>query len=113
MNERPGTWTDCGDALERKASRPFFRLAFAVVCALACAGQLLQAADIPPTASPGYQAEYKLGPEDVIEVFVYKEAELSTTVTVRPDGRISLPLAGELDASGKSAVQMQEEIAER
>jgi len=113
MNERPGTWTDCGDALERKASTTFLRFAFVVVCALACAGQLLQAADIPPKAPPGDQAEYKLGPEDVIEVFVYKEAELSTTVTVRPDGRISLPLAGEFEASGKPATQLQQEIAER
>ena len=49
----------------------------------------------------------------MIEVFVYKEPDLSTTVTVRPDGRISLPLAGELDATGKPAAQLQQEIAER
>jgi polysaccharide biosynthesis/export protein len=59
-----------------------------------------------------FTPEYRLGPEDVIEVFVYKEPDLSTTVTVRPDGRISLPLAGELDAAGKTATQLQQEIAE-
>ena len=46
-------------------------------------------------------------------MFVYKEPDLSTTVTVRPDGRISLPLAGELDANGKAAAELQQEIAER
>jgi polysaccharide export outer membrane protein len=59
------------------------------------------------------EAEYRLGPEDVIEVFVWKEPELSTTVTIRPDGRISLPLANELEASGKTAAELQTEITTR
>lgn len=54
---------------------------------------------------------YRVGPEDVIEVFVWKEPELSTTVTVRPDGRITLPLAGEIEAAGKSSSELQQEIA--
>jgi polysaccharide export outer membrane protein len=61
---------------------------------------------------PG-EAEYRLGPEDVIEVFVWKEPELTTTVVIRPDGRISLPLANQLEASGKTAVQLQQEITAR
>jgi polysaccharide export outer membrane protein len=87
-----------------------------VVCAaLSNWATFSQAADVPRTAAPAVddQPEYRIGPEDVIEVFVYKEPDLSTTVTVRPDGRISLPLAGELDASGKQATQLQQEIAER
>ena len=59
------------------------------------------------------QSEYKLGPEDVIEVFVWKQPELSTTVVLRPDGNISLPLIGELEATGKTAVQLQEEVTAR
>ena len=46
-------------------------------------------------------ADYRLGPEDVIDVFVWKEPDLSTSVVIRPDGKISLPLANELVASGK------------
>jgi polysaccharide export outer membrane protein len=46
-------------------------------------------------------------------VFVWKEPELSTTVVIRPDGRISLPLANELEASGKTAVELQQEITGR
>src|SRR2546425_1035350 len=59
------------------------------------------------------ESEFKLGPDDVIEVFVYKEQELSPTVVVRPDGKISLPLIGELSVIGKTAVELQKEIAQR
>jgi polysaccharide biosynthesis/export protein len=71
------------------------------------------AADIPNTVVSSSPAEYRLGPEDVVDVFVWKEPDLSTTVVVRPDGRISLPLANELEASGKTAAQLQQEITER
>jgi polysaccharide biosynthesis/export protein len=56
---------------------------------------------------------YVVGPEDLIEVFIWKEPELSTTVTVRPDGMITLPLAGELRASGATPAQLGDEIADR
>ena len=59
------------------------------------------------------RGSYVVGPEDVIEVFVWKEPELSTTVTVRPDGMITLPLAGELRASGATPAQLCDEIADR
>ena len=57
--------------------------------------------------------EFQLGPDDVIEVFVWKEPELSTTVVVRPDGKVSLPLIGELPTSGKTAMQLQKEIGDK
>jgi polysaccharide biosynthesis/export protein len=73
---------------------------------------LMRASDPPkpPAATTASEAEYRLGSDDVIEVFVWKEPELTTTVAVRPDGRISLPLAGELDARGKTANELQQEI---
>ena len=67
----------------------------------------------PPAGPTSGEAEYRIGAEDVIEVFVWKEPDLSTTVVVRPDGRISLPLASELEASGKTAVELQQEITAR
>jgi polysaccharide export outer membrane protein len=76
---------------------------------------LVMAADVrkaPAGTIPG-EAEYRLGPEDVIEVFVWKEPELAATVVVRPDGRISLPLAAELEATGKTAAELQTEITAR
>jgi polysaccharide export outer membrane protein len=70
----------------------------------------------PPSAvaKGGYgDSEFKLGPDDVIEVSVYQEKDLSATVPVRPDGKISLPLVGEMPASGKTAVELQKEIAQK
>lgn len=54
--------------------------------------------------------QYRLGPEDVIEVFVWREPDLSRTVMVRPDGKVSLPLVDEIHAAGKSALEIQDEI---
>jgi polysaccharide export outer membrane protein len=71
-----------------------------------------QANDKPTVTTPAGASEFRLGPEDVIDIFVWKEPDLSTTVTVRPDGKISLPLAGEIEASGKTAAQLQVEIAD-
>ena len=74
-----------------------------------------QAADILKATYAAKPAvpEYRLGPEDVIEVFVWKQPELTTTVVIRPDGRISLPLTNELEASGKTAIQLQKDITEK
>jgi len=58
-------------------------------------------------------SEFRLGPDDVIQVFVWQDERLSTEVVVRPDGKISLPLVGELRASGKTSVELQNEIGER
>jgi len=66
-----------------------------------------------PVRGGASATDYTLGPEDVIEVFVWKEEELSRKVTVRPDGRVALPLAGELMASGKTPADLEKEIAER
>lgn len=58
-------------------------------------------------------ATYALGPGDVIEVFVWKEPELTTTVTVLPDGRIALPLVGDLQAAGKTTDELESEAVEK
>ena len=62
---------------------------------------------------PSATAEFRLGPGSIIDVFVWKEPDLCATVTVRPDGKISLPLAGELDAAGKTAIEMQNQVADK
>jgi polysaccharide export outer membrane protein len=67
----------------------------------------------PSSAMVFGQSEYRLGPDDVIQVFVYREPDLSPTVPVRPDGNISLPLIGELQAIGKTPLQLQQEIVEK
>jgi polysaccharide biosynthesis/export protein len=56
---------------------------------------------------------YVIGENDVLEVDVWKDKEISRTLPVRPDGKISLPLIGEIQASGMTPLQLQEDIAHR
>jgi polysaccharide export outer membrane protein len=56
---------------------------------------------------------YKIGPEDLLEISVWKEQDLQKEVLVRPDGRISFPLVGEVIVSGKTPAEVQDEIAAR
>ena len=79
---------------------------------LVCRGNAQQSSGAQ-TARPFGDSEFRLGPEDVIEVFVWKEPDLSTTAVVRPDGKVSLPLIGELHTSGKTAVELQKEIFQK
>lgn len=61
--------------------------------------------------SLGVTTDYLLGPEDVLEITVWHSAELSRVVTVRPDGKISLPLIGDVSAMGKTATQTSSDIS--
>ena len=85
----------------------------------ACLGVLLclplaQAADPPaqdpPTPAPAVASNYVIGPGDTLEVFVWRNAELSTTVPVRPDGKISTPLVEDMVAIGKTPSQLARDI---
>lgn len=55
---------------------------------------------------------YKIGAEDVLEVRVWREAELSGQVRVRPDGKITLPLVGDVQASGLTPAELQKKAIE-
>lgn len=57
--------------------------------------------------------DYRLGSEDEVEVLVWKNADLSRIVSVRPDGKISLPLLGELQAAGLTPEELREAVTER
>ena len=57
--------------------------------------------------------DYRIGPSDVLAINVWKDTELSRTVTVRPDGKISLPLVGELEVNGLTASSVQRLIGQR
>jgi len=56
---------------------------------------------------------YKIQPGDVLDVSVWKEEDLVKQVLVRPDGGMSFPLAGDIQASGKSVAELQAVITER
>ena len=57
--------------------------------------------------------DYWIGPEDVLDITIWRNTDLSKEVTVRPDGRISLPLIGDVTAVGKTAMQLSEDISAR
>ena len=57
---------------------------------------------------------YEIGPEDILEIYVWKEEDLQLKeVLVRPDGWITFPLVGSIQAKGKTAQHIQDEITER
>jgi len=57
--------------------------------------------------------EYVIGPEDVLHLAVWREADLSATLPVRPDGKISLPLLDDVQASGLTPKQLAESVTEK
>ncbi len=68
------------------------------------------------TASSGaYQgvSEYRVGPQDLIEISVFQVADLNRTVRLNSAGQISLPLIGAITAGGKTAQELEAEIAGR
>lgn len=55
---------------------------------------------------------YRIGREDVLDVAVWRDADLSRTLPVRPDGFISMPMVGELRAEGRTPTELSEAIRE-
>ena len=64
-------------------------------------------------AQAGRDDAYVIGPNDVLAVSVWKEPDISRSVPVRSDGKISLPLVGEIQASGQTPRQLEQEITNR
>src|SRR6185503_6852908 len=103
-------------------------LAIASVClsGAAVAAQEVAARDprpVPPVAAaaaraadaviPAEDGDYKIGPEDVLDISVWKNQELSRTVPVRPDGKVSLPLVNDIQAAGLTPGRLRQELTRR
>jgi polysaccharide export outer membrane protein len=56
-------------------------------------------------------ADYRLGPGDKLRIEVYKDPQLSQSLQVRPDGKITLPLLGDIPAAGKTSLELRDSIA--
>lgn len=65
----------------------------------------------PPNPSATADPNYVIGPQDVVDISVWKEPDLSRTVPVRPDGKISLPLLNDIQAAGLTPGQLGAQIA--
>jgi polysaccharide biosynthesis/export protein len=89
---------------------------FAVALALAgCAFAPLAARDKDddkkqPPQAPGVNEEYRVGPGDKLRIEVYKDPQLSQSVQVRPDGKITLPLVGDVEATSRTPLELRDTI---
>jgi len=94
-------------------------MALACVAALVVSGcggnvatsSLPPAPFVSPAEGPG--PDYIIGPTDSLNIFVWRNPELSTTVTVRPDGRITVPLIDDLAATGQTPTQLARSIEDK
>lgn len=66
-----------------------------------------------PAAAAGAAADYVIGPDDTLHVSVWKEPDLTATLPVRPDGKISLPLLNDVPAAGLTPMQLASSITEK
>ena len=82
--------------------------AFTLLLVAACGGGA--AVTQAPPAPPAEQTEYRIGPGDSLQVFVWNHPELSVTVPVRPDGMISTPLIENMSADGKTPSQLARDM---
>jgi polysaccharide export outer membrane protein len=100
-------------------------MTFAPIMIFLAAGFVLQIPARPPAANapaPVREAEapmgaavpagYLIGPEDVLSIVFWRDQDLSAEVSVRPDGRISLPLLNDVQASGLTPEQLRESLRE-
>lgn len=87
-------------------------LAIAIACALAPDHRAVAAAlDQAAAGAPPAEGDYKIGPGDKLRIEVYKDTQLSQSVQVRPDGKITLPLIGDLPATGNTPLELRDAIA--
>jgi polysaccharide export outer membrane protein len=89
-------------------------LSLVVICACTPPmSHLTEAQAAAATVATPDQDKYLLGPEDALEVSVWKEPDLTKQLVVRPDGKITYSLIGEVQASGRTVKQLQDEILKR
>jgi len=77
----------------------------------AYADQPTATAQVPLTSSS--DSDYVIGADDILRISVWKEPDLSETLPVRPDGKISMPLLNDVPAAGLSPLQLKDSITEK
>jgi polysaccharide export outer membrane protein len=84
--------------------------AAALLCVLALLNLLVTQAAIAADSPAAVSADYLIGPGDTLEVFVWRNPDLTVTVPVRPDGKISTPLVEDMVAVGKTPSGLARDI---
>jgi polysaccharide export outer membrane protein len=85
-----------------------------------CALLAMPASPAPESAAPAARVpaepdalEYRIGPEDTLQITVWQNADLSRVVPVRPDGKISLPLINDVQAAGLTPLQLRDSVKQK
>jgi polysaccharide biosynthesis/export protein len=65
----------------------------------------------PVPQAPGLNDDYHVATGDKLRIEVYKDAQLSQSVQVRPDGKITMPLIGDIEATGRTPIELRDAIA--
>src|SRR5262245_8016725 len=81
----------------------------ALASLLAACGGRTKVVEAPPT-EPAVETEYRIGPGDDLQVFVWNHPELTVTTPVRPDGLISTPLVENMQAAGKTPSALSRDL---
>jgi polysaccharide export outer membrane protein len=81
-----------------------------LILALAAAASAQKAGEAKPALAADSHNDYIIGESDLLAINVWHEPELTRVVPVRPDGKITLPLIGELQASGQTVDQLRDTI---
>ena len=68
---------------------------------------------LAPAPAPPVDETYRVGPEDILEISVWKEEGLKKEAVVRPDGAFSFPLIGDVQAAGHTVGELRDEISKR
>lgn len=87
-------------------------LGFALVAILLASCASSKKATMPPIADRGVLDEYRIGVGDILQINVWRNAELSMSVPVRPDGKISMPLVGDIVAANLTTKQLSSNIVD-
>lgn len=96
-----------------KNYRELMTLAVVVLAIVGCAGGGRPASEIAASTSTSGETDisaYRIGPGDVLDVFVWRNPEISVTVEVRPDGMISTPLVEDMLALGKTPTELARDM---
>ncbi len=83
------------------------------VCLLAASGPAATAAERADDKPAASELQYRLQPGDVLLISVWKEKDLDTEALVRPDGGLSFPLVGDLDAAGRTVAEVRATLTQR
>mgnify|MGYP001819004260 FL=1 len=98
----------------RRAASGLRTLALLAAATLALGGCASRGGDVPDCSEPESAVPaYVIGSGDVLQIFVWRNPELSSGVPVRPDGKISIPLVEDLQAVGKTPTQLARDIEEQ